>query len=90
MNAGSAKSERSCGSKHLTLVLWILGLVAAAMTAIGTATSSRADRQLEGLEVRVRMVEQSSAANDAANAERFRVIQQALERIERQQQARQP
>lgn len=66
---------RTCGDKHLTLALWIVGLV----ITVCLATIAYANSTLAAVEGRVRSVEQS----ESANAARFEAIQRSLERLER-------
>ena len=66
--------ERSCGNQHLRLAAAIIGIV----LAICTSTAAYCYSAVAGLEVRLRAVEQS----DAANAARFEAIKSALERME--------
>jgi hypothetical protein len=67
-------AKEDCGTKHLTLALWIIGLVA--VFCLGTL--AYAAHLNAAMDSRVRTVEQSAAATDA----RFEAIQQSLKRIE--------
>jgi len=67
-----------CAEKHRK---W-LGLIVGLVLAICTATMAYCHTAVGGLEVRVRQVEQNSAANDAANAARFEAIRESLGRLE--------
>jgi len=64
-----------CGTKHLRLMIAIISIVMA--ICAGTITYCRA--AIAEIDARVRIVEQSEAANSA----RFEAIQQSLRRLER-------
>ena len=74
MTARQQDDERSCGNQHLRLAAAIIGIV----LAICTSTAAYCHSAVAGLEVRLRAVEQS----DAANAARFEAIKAALQRME--------
>ena len=63
-----------CGDKHLRLAALIVVIV----LSICAGTIAYANLQIRSLEARVRMIEQSEAANRA----RFEAIQQSINRIE--------
>ncbi len=71
-------STDPCGEKHRKWLALIVGIV----LAICTGTIVYCHTTVSGLEVRVRQVEQNSAANDAANAARFEAIRESLHRLE--------
>ena len=70
------KDELDCGAKHNRL----LGLIVVIVLAVCTATIGYCQVTLSEIEARVRLVEQSSAAN----AVRFEMIQASLRRMEQQ------
>lgn len=75
--------EGRCGSRHLRLAGWILGITLTAAGAAAAGVASYHAGALSNIEARTRTLETSRAADQAEMRARLAGIEDGMKRIER-------